>query len=157
MKLLIALFLSIFSLPVFGERYAQNIIEELEAEYCNRAAAEVDISKDIFEAGMYSDILAQLLFGNNEGAIETLGNELAIKVIFLGKAIDEKPCNINPETLKKIYPILRVVAAVHKNTPIPALAENKEATKILQQAINDNPQHFQTTYERSKNWKNGIN
>jgi hypothetical protein len=156
MKLAIFLLLSIFSASVVGEEYTQQELNELQAEYCNRTAVEADVSKDIFEAGMYSNILIQLLSGNSEGAIESLSNELAIKVIFLGKAITEKPCNINQKALKRIYPMLRVVAAVHENTPINALSKNEAALQVLQQAIKDNPHHYKKTLERSRHWKDGI-
>ncbi len=156
MKLLLIILSILLSNIAFGAGSDKETQEQLEAQYCGRPAVEVDISKEVFEAGIYSGILIQLLSGNSKEASEELGNWLALKVVFLGKIIKEKPCNIKQKVLKRIYPILRVVAAVHEKTPILGITKNKEALSTLQMAIQDNPQHYNETLERSNNWENGI-
>ncbi|MCG7948716.1 MAG: hypothetical protein N0C84_20460 [Candidatus Thiodiazotropha taylori] len=156
MKLIFTILLLVTSYAAVSADKDQQSFSELEKEFCNRSAIEVAIQSDIFETAVYSDVLVQLLSGNSKEAGETLGSWLALNVMYLGKAIKNKPCNIKQEELDKIYPILRVVAAIHEQTPISALIDNKEAMDILQDAIQDNPQHYKQTVKRSQQWENGI-
>ncbi|MCG8051666.1 MAG: hypothetical protein JAZ15_10700 [Candidatus Thiodiazotropha endolucinida] len=156
MKLIFTILLLVTSYAAVSADKDQQLYSELEKEFCNRSAIEVAIQSDIFETAVYSDVLVQLLSGNSKEAGETLGSWLALNVMYLGKAIKNKPCNIKQEELDKIYPILRVVAAIHEQTPISALIDNKEAMDILQDAIQDNPQHYKQTVKRSQQWENGI-
>ncbi|MEW8384540.1 MAG: hypothetical protein AB2704_22010 [Candidatus Thiodiazotropha taylori] len=156
MKHISTILLLVTSYAAISADKDQQLFSELEKEFCNRTAIEVAIQSDIFETTVYSDVLVQLLSGNSKEAGETLGGWLALNVIYLGKAIKNKPCNIKQEALDKIYPILRVVAAIHEQTPISALTDNKEAMDILQDAIRDNPQHYKQTVKRSKQWEHGI-
>ncbi|MBT3017860.1 MAG: hypothetical protein KME63_19120 [Candidatus Thiodiazotropha sp. (ex Clathrolucina costata)] len=156
MKLIFTILLLVTSYAAVSADKDQQLFSELEKEFCNRSAIEVAIQSDIFETAVYSDVLVQLLSGNSKEAGDTLGSWLALNVMYLGKAIKNKPCNIKQEELDKIYPILRVVAAIHEQTPISALIDNKEAMDILQDAIQDNPQHYKQTVKRSQQWENGI-
>lgn len=156
MKLIFTILLLVTSCAAISADKDQQLFSELEKDFCNRSAIEVAIQSDIFETTVYSDVLVQLLSGNSKEAGETLGSWLTLNVIYLGKAINNKPCNIKQEALDKIYPILRVVAVIHEQTPISALIDNKEAMDILHDAIQDNPQHYKQTLERSKQWEHGI-
>jgi hypothetical protein len=130
--------------------------KKIMGDYCSRPAVEVDISSSLYEAGSDSSILIQLLSGNTTKVIEQLGAELAIKVILLNTQLQNNPCRASKETLDRIYPIFRVIAAVNHKAPIPKLNENKEAVEILRQAIADNPKHYQQLLERSADWGHGI-
>lgn len=105
---------------------------------------------------MYSYTLIQSLSGDGKSAVEFLSSELVMKVIFLDRILKEKPCGINQKVLNKIYPMLRVIAAVHENTPIDALSENETALQVLQKAIQENTDHYKETIAISKSWVGDV-
>jgi hypothetical protein len=124
--------------------------------YCNRSAAEADISTNLYETGTESSISIQLLSGNTQGALDQLGSELALKVVILNENLKKNPCSLDEKTLARIYPMLRVVAAVNHVKAIPKINDDKNIMEILSQAIKDNPDHYNKLIERSKNWGHGI-
>jgi len=125
-------------------------------EFCNRTAIETDTHNLLTQTGLYSDFLVAALSGDIQKALNGMGSELKINIIMLNSIIKGKPCNASEELVSKIYPMLRVVAAVNQKTPIPSIANDKEIQDILQAAINENPKHFQELVNRSKSWEHGI-
>lgn len=124
--------------------------------YCNRNAAEADISTNIYETGTESSISIQLLLGNTQGALDQLGAELALKIVMLNEQLKKNPCNLDEKTLARIYPMLRVVAAANHVKAIPKISDDKNIMEILSQAIKNNPDHYKKLIERSKSWERGI-
>lgn len=61
---------------------------------------------------------------------------------------NENLCGLDKRTIKRIYPILRYVAAIHEETPIKEISENENVLSVLKKAIEDNPKHFKEIIER---------
>lgn len=146
--------LILFPLLASGNDVAE--FEEFEKYLCNRSGVEADIKRDVAEAAWYSNILVQLLSGNTEEAIETLSFLLSTNVVAMHESSIKNPCNANEKLFEKILPIIRVVAAANNKTPLPGWNENKEVLKVLEYAIEDNPQHYQDLVKRSNDWAYGI-
>ena len=150
--------LTILVALIYGHSYGadQNSLDEAQKEFCNRSSIEVDINLTVFETAWYSDALVKLLQGNTKEATNQLSSELLNKVMILYYKVLNNPCNASKEQLKRILPVIRVVASVHNTTPLPGWDENTEIMKALEYAINDDPIHYQQLVERSKDWKHGI-
>jgi hypothetical protein len=123
---------------------------------CGRPAAEVEVAEDLYGAGSMSSVILALQSGNTAEAIESLGSELAVKVQTLNDQLETNPCRLAPETLKRIYPIFRVIAAANARRPIPGLNDNTEAMAILKKAVADDPEDYKSLVERSSEWEHGI-
>jgi hypothetical protein len=126
------------------------------ANYCNRTAAEADIGTNLYETGITTSILMQLLSGNSLEAQDHLGSELAAKIKLLNEQLKRNPCKSKEQLIARIYPVLRVVAAANAKRPIPNINGDKNAMRILAEAVADNPDHYKKLIARSKNWDHGI-
>jgi hypothetical protein len=153
-KILVLAGLLLLSGSGFGSN--EEAAKQVSQDNCRRPAAEADIENTVYEAGSASSVVVALLSGNTQKAAEDLGSELAIKVVLLNAQLESNSCNASKEALSRIYPMLRVIAAVNHKTPIPKLNENKQVLSILEKAVADNPKHYQRLLERSANWDSGI-
>jgi hypothetical protein len=146
------------TLLLAGAVYAaeEETVVDAPAAHCGRPAAEVEVAEDLYGAGSMSSVVLALQSGNTADAIESLGSELAVKVLTLNSQLETNPCKLPPETLKRIYPIFRVIAAANAKKPIPGLNDNVEAMAILKKAVADNPEHYKSLIERSADWEHGI-
>ncbi len=121
-----------------------------EKQQCLKAGKVVYIERELFGTAYYSTVLRLLLKGDTDKAIKQIGVEIGGKILALHEQIVINPCNLSPNETKGIYPILRVVAAINANHPIPEIDNNNETKKILELAIKEDPQHYKSLLKQYK-------
>lgn len=141
--------LLLIALPSSG--YAAN-------KYCfTQSPNDIYVHVKLYETGLEASVLAALLAGHTHAAASALGHEISSTIIMLNSQIAKNPCNIPETTIKRIYPLLRVVAAVNHRHPIPGIDGNKQVQQILRRAIANDPSHYKALLRRARHWDNGIN
>jgi len=110
----------------------------------------------LIETDSASSLLVQLSNGNAEDAMRDLRATLLGDIMELNLNLIARACKPDPASIARIYQTLRLIAAVNHNNPIPEVTDNKEARKVLEQAIADNPKQYEQLLERSKKWDHGI-
>ena len=123
---------------------------------CPKNGADVSLSESLYETGTIGSLLAQLLSGNTRSAIKDMSGEIVNNIVILNSQLERNPCGISSDTLSRVYPMLRVIAAINHEYSIPGLADNKEAMTILRRAIINNPENYKELLKRAKTWQNGI-
>ena len=130
-------------------------------QYICTHSEEMHLREDVFRLDWNADLVMLLLSGQNDRAIDAIASDLGNLAHELALFRKDRACkDEDPENFEqaraRIYPALRVLAAVNHKTPIPGLKDNPEVQQLLQQAIADDPAHYQQLLERSKNWDHGI-
>jgi hypothetical protein len=157
MKKYLLLIMLIMSKAAFADPLLDNGAQAaMLKEYCARSVGDADISNELFDTMWYADILLKLNSKNIESAIRQIVADLRIKIILLNEQLKSNPCNARKSELDRIYPMLRVIAAVSNRIPISDFEKDLEIKAILDKAIGENPEHYKKLVERSKEWDGGV-
>jgi hypothetical protein len=150
-----SLFILVIALLVFTEPKADG--SPSATSIYLKDPADLVVADSLYDSGLIASTLSALLSNNSRAAARQLGEDLANRIIILNSQLKYNPCHINSAQLAHIYPMLRVIAAVNHNTPIPGISENKTVQAILAKAIDDNHEHYEALIQRSSHWNEGIN
>jgi hypothetical protein len=124
---------------------------------CPKSAADALLVEELYQSGYIGSILITLLSGHTQTAINDLGQQLATNVLLLDSIQQHPSCGESEETIKRIAPLLRVIAAINHATPISQINNNKKVMAILDRAIKADHEHYEQLLKRSKHWSHGIN
>ena len=114
------------------------------------------IDGDLYDIGLLSSIFSLLASGNTQRAADGIGSELLTRVRLFDGYLEQ---HSRPEDLparKRVYRMLRLVAAVDRHYSIPRLRADAAAQKTLAAAVADDPEHYQQLLARAAHWQQGI-